>query len=413
MERLLAYSYLGKGVWKLGHERYHQYRTATSFTVTLMGDDDIYGELQQWLVNFLPPGRQRSLMLSSLNARGDSNEDSPEGVGGYAEPKVNKAEKVRLQYDGTRAQTVTIDGHKINVVVLVPEFRTSTPIDSHTTRRSQRICLTARTLEGRDVIVRLCEELVEKKRKESLQPRIYCPSQWGSDWTNRQDLGQRSIKSVILKQGQTERLIDDLTMFLAAEDRYLRFSLPYHRGYMFHGPPGTGKTSIAKALANHFGLDLYVLSPTELKKDSSLSALIGGIKSRSILLLEDLDAFHAATSREDYGGVTMSGLLNALDGVSTPHGLITMMTTNNLAALDGAITRAGRVDISEEITQVNIDQVERLYRFFYDHQLPGPFQPSPLLTPAEVVEVFKRNMDDAGAAFKALESLECMPIGTP
>jgi len=66
-------------------------------------------------------------------------------------------------------------------------------------------------------------------------------------------------------------------------------------------------------------------------------------------LLEDVDVFHSATERDDEGsGVTLSGLLNALDGIATPRGLLTVTTTNDPSALDVAVIRPGRVDLSEQ-----------------------------------------------------------------
>jgi chaperone BCS1 len=53
-------------------------------------------------------------------------------------------------------------------------------------------------------------------------------------------------------------------------------------------------------------------------------------------------------------------MLNALDGVWTPHGLITMMTTNNRDALDPALLRAGRIDVDEELSLLDEEQAARL-----------------------------------------------------
>ncbi|CDS43055.1 mitochondrial chaperone BCS1 [Echinococcus multilocularis] len=98
---------------------------------------------------------------------------------------------------------------------------------------------------------------------------------------------------------------------------------------------------------------------------------------KSIILLEDIDA--ALPSREEsinlaqrYGrayegmqGLTMSGLLNALDGVASTDGRILFMTTNYVDRLDPALVRPGRVDFKAEIGLCTEDQLSRMFSRFY------------------------------------------------
>lgn len=139
----------------------------------------------------------------------------------------------------------------------------------------------------------------------------------------------------------------------------------YHR---FSGPPGTGKTSLTAALAGVFGLDIYVLSLLDpYCNEDSLVRLFSSVPSRCIVLLEDVDA--AGLKRADdprmkkkpleegteekstslpakpVTAISLSGLLNAIDGVSSSEGRILVMTTNKPKDLDQALTRPGRVDM--------------------------------------------------------------------
>ena len=118
-------------------------------------------------------------------------------------------------------------------------------------------------------------------------------------------------------------------------------------------------------------------------------ALVGTIEPRSVLLLEDVDVFHATTDREEDGmKASVAAMLNALDGVWTPHGLVTVMTTNNRDALDPALLRAGRVDVDERFTALDAEQAERLARWFLGEE-PEDTARFAGLSPAEMIDALR------------------------
>jgi chaperone BCS1 len=210
----------------------------------------------------------------------------------------------------------------------------------------------------------MLEQLAVQVYATKKQPSLLMPSRWGGDWSRRDDLPPRALASVVLRAGQLERLVDDLGGFIASEADYARLSQPWHRGYLFHGPPGTGKTSVARALANHFDLPVHYLPLGDLERDADLMNLVGQIRSRSILLIEDADVYHAAVDRDDDSPkASLAAMLNALDGVWTPHGLVTVLTTNDRDALDTALLRPGRVDVTEEFSMLDAEQADRLAVF--------------------------------------------------
>lgn len=356
----LALIAAGQMVAPIAKHVYGRLRRSEDFTITVPGVDDIYPDLHEWVLDRIPEDERKALI---------ANTDLDGGVSHDSYGRDSDEARVRLRYDGSRSQSVRIDGHKVIVAVErenVPE-RASLPENWRS--YMEKITFTAGNPAGRDAVVGMIEGLLQEKQNEEQPPAMYMPSRWGGDWVRRGDLPQRSVGSTILKEGQIESLTADLSQFLADEEEYNRLSQPWHRGYIFYGPPGTGKTSVARALANQFGLATYYLPLGDIDKDTNLMSLVAAIQPRSVLLLEDVDVYHAATERrETKKKVSVAAMLNALDGVWTPHGLVTIMTTNNRKALDPALVRAGRVSVEEEFSMLDDYQARRLAEFL---GLPG------------------------------------------
>ena len=150
--------------------------------------------------------------------------------------------------------------------------------------------------------------------------------------------------------------------------------IPYRRGYLLHGAPGSGKSSFITALAGALDQGICLLNLSERGlTDSKLTHLLAHLPDASLLLLEDIDAaFHgrSAPASEDgfVPGVTFSGLLNALDGVASAESRVVFMTTNHVERLDPALIRPGRVDLALELGDADGHQVRELLRRFYGPQ---------------------------------------------
>lgn len=181
---------------------------------------------------------------------------------------------------------------------------------------------------------------------------------------------RRPMGSVVLADGVTERIEADLKGFIARRKWYAERGIPYRRGYMLHGPPGSGKTSFIQSLAGSLGYDICLLNLVERGlSDDKLHHLLGLVPERCIVLLEDVDsAFNKRVKTEADGfqnGVTFSGLLNALDGVTSSEERIIFMTTNHLERLDPALIRPGRVDFNELLDDAHGEQAYRHFVKFY------------------------------------------------
>jgi chaperone BCS1 len=111
-------------------------------------------------------------------------------------------------------------------------------------------------------------------------------------------------------------------------------------------------------------LDIYILNLSAIN-EASLTSLFAKLPSRCVILLEDVDAVSSnrdaetedsrqtvAPARERKpasGKVSLSAILNIIDGVASQEGRILIMTTNHITRLDKALIRPGRVDKKVEL----------------------------------------------------------------
>ncbi|KLU88759.1 hypothetical protein MAPG_07743 [Magnaporthiopsis poae ATCC 64411] len=266
----------------------------------------------------------------------------------------------------------------------------------------------------------------------------------------------RPMSTVVLDHKQKRQLLADINEYLhpATPLWYATRGIPLRRGYLFHGPPGTGKTSLSFALAGVFGLDIFVISlldPALTEED--LVMLFNSLPRRCVVLLEDIDtaglrrpddddvndkddegkdackpkeeqqeedgASGKETQRSDNAkeddkaktahltrrsekkqaanpvkasapprakrrgpgigglgfenegnGISLSGLLNAIDGVASHEGRVLIMTTNRPEVLDEALIRPGRIDLQVAFSNATQDQACELFQRMYEPSQP-------------------------------------------
>ncbi|QKX62955.1 uncharacterized protein TRUGW13939_10123 [Talaromyces rugulosus] len=227
-------------------------------------------------------------------------------------------------------------------------------------------------------------------------------------WTSFSSRPSRAISTVIFDKNAKHELLSDINEYLHPHTRrwYSNHGIPYRRGYLFSGAPGTGKTSLTSALAGIFGLDIYVLSLLDPNmNESQLMRLMSEVPSRCIVLLEDVDAAGLnrpeseprqrqnrkhkgnqlsqadvlnaiqggnvnTTTTSSATSVSLSGLLNAIDGVSSQEGRILIMTTNSPESLDKALVRPGRVDMHIRFELPSQEEMRELFLSMYKEDIP-------------------------------------------
>jgi len=394
-----------------GRQAWRNWQAAhRSYTVTVPEGDEVYDLVHEWLLARLPDDARRALLARTITDQASTF--GLEIPGGGADLK----RRVVLTYDGDRSHDVEIDGHTVNVLVTRDE-QSSKPGRDEDGRSSyfvapRRVVFTARSPAGRDAVAGFLQSIAESLTIER-PARLILASKWGN-WSTRRNLPHRPLDSVVLPAGHLDDLVADLRRFLGAEAAYERLGQPWHRGYLLSGPPGTGKTSAFRALASHFRLDVYSVSLSDLGSDANLMELLANVPERVMLLLEDIDVVHAAKTRDDADrpGLTLAGLLNALDGMATPHGLVTAMTTNDRSVLDPALLRPGRVDKERTTDYLTPAQFTELVRSLTGHRVELQESGTDLLasgrvqvSAAEVVGAIIEHHDDPAAGRAAAASL--------
>lgn len=300
------------------------------------------------------------------------------------------------------------------------ETDSKTTTGAVSTGRKRRETLSFRILGRKQEILRnLVRESLEIANKSTLVPLKMWRSDW---WKSIKGKSLRSMDTIILKDNQTERIIEDIQNFLASAEWYAYRGIPYRRGYLFYGPPGTGKTSIVLGLAGYLNRPVCILNLGSIQSDDSLFEAVTEAPVNSIILIEDIDCAIPAADRKAEEGekvgkegekslVTRAGLYNALDGISTPDGRIFIMTTNYPERLDEALKR--RAEVQEYFGFFGAEEQRKMAERFY----PGEeFEALQIpISPAKMQAAFTMYPNDMKAARERLcevyeKELSGMPV---
>jgi chaperone BCS1 len=244
-----------------------------------------------------------------------------------------------------------------------------------------------------------------------------------------------TFDTLAMDPAEKQSIMDDLEDFRNNKDYYRRIGRAWKRGYLLHGPPGTGKSTMIAAMANYLKYDIYDIELTTLQTNYDLRKLFIETKSKSIIVIEDIDCSldlsgDRATALpstlddevDDVAGgkkrrresmLTLSGLLNFIDGLWSAHSgeRIIVFTTNHLDKLDPALIRRGRMDKHIEMSYCRFEAFRTLAENYLSvdaHPLfdaiKGLLQVVDM-SPADVAEymmVSKRGARDADACLGSL-----------
>jgi len=173
------------------------------------------------------------------------------------------------------------------------------------------------------------------------------------------------LESLILEEGQREEIVHLMENFLQDKEFSRKYGTPWRIGFLLEGPHGTGKTSLVRAMAYEYEMDLYEVNVCNAEMDdATLKRAMANIGEGEIALIEDVDAIFDNSDDGPDTSVTPRGFSTAIDGVAEQPGRVLFMTTNNADMLTERVTRPGRADHIFRLGLATRDMARRLFLKF-------------------------------------------------
>ncbi len=213
----------------------------------------------------------------------------------------------------------------------------------------------------------------EKKRNEKLALKeLRDESQ-----TKLQVIPKETFADIV---GGPPEELDTLVDMLKNREAYKKLGATLPKGYLFVGPPGTGKTALARALAGETKVPFFATAGATFQgpyAGSGAKAVrqffkdvreAAGKHGGSIGFIDELDGVGSARDEKTHDSrrETMTALLNEMDGFHSNSDVVLIGATNKLEDLDPALTRAGRFDGIITVPLPDVDRRRMLLQHFWN-----------------------------------------------
>ena len=276
--------------------------------------------------------------------------------------------------------------------------------------------------------------MIEQEIQAEPQKRIaiYQFDDYGSHWYLLQHLKRNSLLDESLFTKEQKEIIDDLEQFFNAKQWYQRKKMNHKRGYLIHGKPGTGKSTLIKHIALKYNLNVYYCSYAIM--NDPVGAL-ASCEKNSLIVFEDIDTVFgqkrnditeeskevSSSSPRRLGhmpspyfsrnketikptiNASLGSMLNALDGIVDYDSCVFMATTNYINKLDDALIRPGRIDIIKKLDNLTPSNIVAIFADFYEINPSKIEAPNDLsMTIADLKGELIKNMHDPKTAANEL-----------
>lgn len=251
-------------------------------------------------------------------------------------------------------------------------------------------------------IRKLIKEVNDHYGNVRKDPRFYISR--GNYFSYMQNITGKPLSQVVLNKKLKNEILADINTWKDSKDEYVRRGISHKRGHCYFGPPGTGKTTLARAIAMEYEMDVYNVNLNNIDGDDDMISMFSEVNPGSILLFEDIDAFfNKRDTINKKSKITFSGLLNALDGAINLNNVLIIFTTNHIENLDPALLRPGRIDVIKEIGMAGNPEINEYLTMFYLDDIKLPFD---MTTPiCNVQNACLANPDNPSRAIETLKKM--------